>query len=514
LAQAWLSCTEYASDIGENAAFGQTFHDAVHQYLLTCQAQGEETRLEDVDRIAREAFFREARGLAPARLADIRDLLDRFAHSHAANLDTLFKVEYTLTTEVSFAILTGTVDRLDRTDGGDPDDPPTEIQVRDWKTQWAQEDFSFQMRWYGALACLEWPSIRQVTTEVDYVRVDALRQVETYDRDQLLTWWEDVLYGLQQRLEGPKGTPTGGAACQYCRKRMHCAASSSLSRAVPENESQAQELFQDFIRFEHAVEEHRKGLQAYFNDRPPVVWQGFELGFLRPREEHWHADDPRAVKKFLDNQGLEGDLALVTAVDAKKVAPYLQKEMVEAGVAAYRLGEPQFKHRKAAEGKVPVRPRPTVVPDPSVPPSQPEQADATTPAPAVSLISPSTEPESAASAAAAPAPIPSPSALDPGVAPASPGFFLSPAARRVVDRLRKAAGRSTLTGPASAAVYVLLRKARVDPALVAVIFPEAGAGPVSALTAAQGATLAQWSGTKVFRLEREAIKLDLEDRLL
>jgi len=489
LAQAWLSCTEYESDAGENAAFGTVAHDAIQRYTLSCLAHEEETRLGDVDRLAREAFFGVARGLSPHRLDDVRNLLDRFAHTHTANLDTLMHVEYTLTTEVPFAILTGTVDRLDRTDGGDPDDPPTELTVIDFKTQWGQEDFSFQMRWYAALACLEWPSVRQVTTEIDYVRMDALRQVETYDRNQLLAWWDDILYGLQQRLEGPKGTPTGGAACQYCRKRMRCAASSSLSRAVPESESQAQELFQDLVRFEHAVEEHRKGLQAYFNDRPPFVWQGFELGFLRPREEQWRADDPEAVKQFLDSKGLEGDLALITAVDAKKVSPALQREMVEAGIATYRLGEAQFKHRKATEGKVPVPRRPTVVPD-SAPSAQPPEPPSS---PAVSLAS-----------------LPP---LEPGVGPSSPGPSLSPAARRVIERLRNASERYRLTGSASATTFVVLKRAGIDPDLVAAIFPAPTAGPVSALTAAQGAVLVQWAGTKTFRLERDAIKADQQDLL-
>jgi hypothetical protein len=348
LAQGMLSCSQYESGAGENAAFGTVFHAAIAQYTLSCKAHREESRLADIDQIAKETFFRAPTGVAPHRLDELRDLLDFFARSHVADLHTLLHLEHTLTREEDFAILTGTVDRIDRIDGGDPDDPPTAVRIWDAKTQWAVEEHAFQLRWYAALAFLTWPTVQLVATEADHVRLGAKGIVrQEYYRDWILSWWEDVMYGVRQRVEHPKPEPTGGAGCQYCTKRFSCSAAVAPHNLTPENEDQAIEIFQTAVRHEAALDESKKALKAYFADRDPAVWEGLEVGFLSPRDPSFKVEDVEAFRGAMKGLGLDPEPAISESVVFKDVPTVVQRQLVEAGAAQMVLGDPAFKWRKA-----------------------------------------------------------------------------------------------------------------------------------------------------------------------
>jgi hypothetical protein len=348
--QGLLSCTEWASGESEQAAFGSAMHDAIAAYLLSCKAHREESRLADIDELARDAFFRKARGLDPSRLDEFKALLDRFARTHTADLHSLIHLEHTLTTDEGFAILTGTVDRLDRIDGGDPDDPPTAILIRDWKTSWAPEPHAFQLMTYSALACKTWPSVQLVATEADHFRLGSAGVIRAeYYREWLLEWWDDIIFGLRARLDGPTGTPTGGAGCQYCTKRFSCAAAIAPHNLSPENEEQAIEIFQTAIRHEAALDESKKALKAYFGDRDPAVWEGLEVGFLSPRDPSFKVGDIEAFRGAMKGLGLDPEPAIHASVEIKAVPSVVRPQLIEAGAAQMTLGDPAFKWRKAQE---------------------------------------------------------------------------------------------------------------------------------------------------------------------
>jgi hypothetical protein len=338
-----LSCTEWESGSSEAAAFGSAFHEAVAQYLLVCQTHREETRVADVEDIARDAFFRVARGLDPARLDEFRTLVDQFARSHVAGLSTLMSIERTLTADVGFAVLTGTLDRLDRLDDGETCEPPTDILITDWKTSWGVEDHAFQLRFYGALVCLTWPTVEHVHTRADHVRAQNGIVEAEYARAELLGFWEDVLRGLRARLTGPTGTATGGTACRYCGKRRTCGAAVGSCRAVPDSADSARRLFGDLMRLEAAVDEARSSLKRYFAEREPALWDGTEVGFLPPREPSWRVTDPQGVQTFLRTRGLDAKLGL----DGRQVPEALKRELVDAGLARYEPGRVEFRVRNA-----------------------------------------------------------------------------------------------------------------------------------------------------------------------
>src|SRR5579859_661464 len=139
LAEGLLSCVQFQREDGEQLAFGQALHSFIAAYTLQCQAAGEETRLTDVSRLASEAWAR-THGLLQSRWQEFLDLCQHFAESRPAQLGTLMHVEHTITLDVGFAIVTCTVDRIDRTDYGDPDEEPRRIQTSDWKSERAEMD--------------------------------------------------------------------------------------------------------------------------------------------------------------------------------------------------------------------------------------------------------------------------------------------------------------------------------------------------------------------------------------
>lgn len=349
-----LGCLEYESGQSENASFGSALHAAIARYWQTCKAHDEESRMADLDTIAREVFFGTVWGIDPGRYQEFRDLLDLFARTHTAELISLKHLEHTLVVETDVAVLTGTADRIDRIDGGDPDDPPTILLIRDYKSQWAVEDHAFQLTFYAAAAAITWPSVRMVATEADHFRLQGKGIVRAeYERDYLLQWWEDMLVGVRDRLErlgAGRAAPTGGVGCQYCKKRLRCAAAIPPFDSAPENLDQAEEMFQTMLRYEIGLEESKSALKAYFKEREAEVWGGLEIGFLRPLDESWKAKKPLEIAKALTELGQDGKAAL--SVDASAVPSYLKGEMVRRGLAEYVLGAPTFKHRKAKKAKV------------------------------------------------------------------------------------------------------------------------------------------------------------------
>jgi hypothetical protein len=350
--QALLACTSYESGPSPNAALGSVVHDAIAAYLLTCRTGGEETRIADVEQLATEAFFRIPRGLDAGRLEEARMLVDRFARTHVADLATLLHVEKTLTHDVGFALVNGTVDRIDRADGGDPDDPFTEILISDWKTSWAVEDHLFQMLFYAALACLTWPSVDVVTTRIDHFRLNDGIVEASYERAFVLEWFADIMEALQKRLSEPKGEPTGGAGCQFCAKRLTCGYAIAPFNALPENDAQAEEVIQDWIRLDAAELETRKVLEAYFWARDALEVNGLEVGFLESHNPVFRAAaDLATVEAKARELMLDPEQIIETRLRSQGVPMAAKRALVEAGVAEFVPGPPAFKKRKARSKK-------------------------------------------------------------------------------------------------------------------------------------------------------------------
>lgn len=373
-----VACAVSESDNGENAAFGILIHDCIYEYLLACVSAGQESRWSVLPQIVTNQFYRVPRGIGPERLDEAMELLERFTHTHTADLHTLMHLqtyepstrnvgalwvsdsipkpalEYTMKLDVGWAVITGTVDRLDRVDGDDRDDPPRIVQATDYKSQWAVSPHLFQGRTYAALAFAQpWAyALQEFWWMPDPFKLkrDPMDGVIVYQRGDLDEWWEHTLAGVRQRWDlriSGRATPTGGVACQYCALRYGCSAALPVAKGIPENVDQAEELIGEWVRLEESVKLRKASLATYFNEHAPIQVGGLEVGWLSPREEQWRGSDPIGIVNHLNAQGLDGASVLFTAVNPKLVPSVLKDQLVVAGVARYERGPRTFKRRKA-----------------------------------------------------------------------------------------------------------------------------------------------------------------------
>lgn len=356
LLQALLSCgAAEPSSGGEAAAFGQVAHDFIARYWAACLALGQEEHRTGVEQLASQAFHAGA-GVDPNRWPEFLQLCQDFADVHLLGAKTLIAYEKPLAVDVGWAILNGRLDRLDRSDDGDPDDDPTRITIVDWKTQIPVEPFVFQGGVYAQLVFLNYPSVEEVEWQLDFIRRRTMPDPVIYERGQLDSWWEGVVSAAEKiwhDREAGRAMPTGGAACQYCAKRYECAAAVRPASLIPESDDQAEEIISDWLRLQAGVDEREKALKAFFAERSPLLVNGLEVGFLSSREPTPSTADPEAVIEWLNTRSalpLEGEVALRTSIDWTKVPRTYWPELVEAGLAEIpdRIS---FKARKAAAQK-------------------------------------------------------------------------------------------------------------------------------------------------------------------
>jgi hypothetical protein len=359
LVEAFLSCATYRPGQGPNAAFGQVMHEAIASYWLACYDANVDG-LDNAGAFAKHAWDRVPRGLAlPTRQAAVQ-LMESFAQVHLADPRRLLRVEHTGAWLTQHMLLTGTYDRLDRMDDDDPDDPPTAVRLVDYKTEQDGPDHAFQMQWYGALVCLDMPTVQDVETEVDLIATRRPPYVVQYTREQLLTFWDDHVELLVRRLALPSPRPTGGAACRWCALRLTCAESMPPWDTVPENDDQALELAGEWIRADARETELKAALAAYTDGRPtPLILDGYEVGHLQPRKPSWKPQLPpraltetdaqfmRRLRKLLDAAGLP-DMPLALALGTTPTTAG-KRAMLAAGLAREEYSNPEFKRRLARE---------------------------------------------------------------------------------------------------------------------------------------------------------------------
>lgn len=343
LAEGLLSCVQFKREDGEQLAFGQALHSFIAAYTLLCKESGEDTRLVDVPRLAGEAWSR-MHGLLQSRWREFMDLCQHFAETRPTELATLMHIEHTITLDVGFAILTCTVDRTDRVDFGDPDEDPRGIQISDWKTERAELDHDFQAKWYTQMLFLTMPSVDDIVFAVHALRDWWTPEPYIFRRGELDLWWTSTLQGLKARLDTPGARPVGGPACPGCALRYKCPSAIAIAVAIPENEDQADELFQEAMRLEEAIAVRKEGLKRWYSGHEERVVYGKEVGFLAPREPHLVVTaEPMTVVKYLNRRHMSG--ASVIKVDNEQLNAGMRDVLVEAGHARLEYSKPSFKWR-------------------------------------------------------------------------------------------------------------------------------------------------------------------------
>lgn len=350
LAEGLLSCVQFVREDSEQLAFGQALHSFIAAYTLQCKAIGEETRLVDVYRLASEAWARTP-GLLHSRWTEFVDLCQHFAETRPAELATLMHVEHTVTLDVGFAIVTCTVDRIDRADFGDPDEEPRRIQTSDWKSERAEMDHEFQARWYSQLELLTMPAVEEVVFAVHALRDWWVPEPYVFRRGELDLWWTMTLQGLKARLDTPNAAPVGGPACPGCAKRTSCSRATAEAVAIPETLEQAEEVFQETLRMEEGLDVRKKGLKHFFSGHPEQVMHGKEIGFLAPREQHLVVTvKPLELRNWLNRRHMSGDAVL--KIDNEQLGNReVQDKLIAAGLATREYSKPAFKWRAHVPAK-------------------------------------------------------------------------------------------------------------------------------------------------------------------
>jgi len=117
-------------------------------------------------------------------------------------------------------VLTGTTDLISGTSES--------LRLGDWKSGRKDSDYSNQMRAYGAMALLGWPTAD--APESATVTALWLRTIEaqnyTITRDAAIRWLDE----LRDRVIQWDGIYHPGAHCTYCRRAHECEARSALVR--------------------------------------------------------------------------------------------------------------------------------------------------------------------------------------------------------------------------------------------------------------------------------------------
>lgn len=357
-----LSCAAWRNSMSEDAAFGIWMHEARAHYVRVCQAHREETRLVDVERIARETFYRVPRGLSPNRLREGAELLDRWCRNWPADLATLTRMEFTMAVDIGWAILTGTADREDRMDDDDRADPPRIVRLEDYKTHWGVADHTFQMRFYAWLRAHEpyegIDDLEEIQVRIIHPRRgdDPIEDYWTRDDWQpgglLADWWEEEvakpLTDMWPRRR--KLGPTGGSACQYCAKRLTCGQAAGAAAHAPRTWEEFIAHFQELLRVDAAAKELRDGMRLFFRDRADGTALGYQVGPLLPREEQelvvLDGHDEDVVQAMNEVQPGAGDLARRTGVNPRLIPPEWWPYLTEQGFVAVRDKKREVKYRK------------------------------------------------------------------------------------------------------------------------------------------------------------------------
>jgi len=366
--EAFLQCTTYENDESNAAQLGTAFHHAAKLYWRLCLDQGVQSDWDSVNRIAAQAFAATG-GLHPDQLDELVDLLEHFAHTRLVEPDAVVALEEPLVVPSGLTnprtkapiFWRGQPDILLRELGGDPDEDPVHLVLRDYKTHRALVYNLFQGRFYAMLVFLAYPYVELVTVQFDYVRsyVQGRERDEPvelhYERGELDPWWALVGDMLLQRLAMPP-EPTGCLACEYCRRRHDCGKAIEPFRSLPENMDEAIAMARQKLRAGQVTRSANARLKAFMTNRPKVeidlgAGQVMEMGNMKPVKPTLRTRDPLELVTHLTALGLRGADFLVTWADVKKIPKALVPGLLEAGVLYEDGGQESFKLRKAPASK-------------------------------------------------------------------------------------------------------------------------------------------------------------------
>jgi len=345
LAEGLLVCPQFRREGGEALAFGQAVHTFIATYWRHLQAVGRDSDLTAVSTLAAAAWAMTL-GLKQSRFDEFAALCQRFADAHLGDLADVVAIEETLVHDAGFALLNCTPDRIDRLAPADPDEDPTWLLIRDYKTEQGEMEHEFQIRWYAQQALLHWPSVGRIDFEIDLIRSRSgpFERV-TFERGELDAWWATTLDALRRRLAAPNAPAVGGPACEGCALRYRCAEAIVPVFLEPTDDAGADVLLAEWHRLDEAAKARWQALELYYGDKPWRVVNGEEIGYLETRDPSFELLVGAAQMALFGHLSGMDPWAYVRA--AAPTNRGLRDRLVELGLAQYRTKPGEFKTRKA-----------------------------------------------------------------------------------------------------------------------------------------------------------------------
>jgi putative RecB family exonuclease len=235
--------------------------------------------------------------------------------------------------------------------------------VLDWKSGWASDDEEgFRVAWApGLYAALLWawaPRLEEVSVEYHYLRTGRVARVvlTRAEGPEALALARALASRIAVALAAPDAPasfpPRPSTACATCPWVNRCPAGRAALEAMEEapipDDVEARRLAGLLLAGEARVGRLRDRLKRYLDGRPPLAFDGTELGFY-PTKGRYEA---QAVFRALGELG--ADPWPLLSVDARALTTFLKRhpELERKLAPAWSPSPPWFGHRKArtAEG--------------------------------------------------------------------------------------------------------------------------------------------------------------------
>jgi putative RecB family exonuclease len=235
--------------------------------------------------------------------------------------------------------------------------------VLDWKSGWASDDEEgLRVAWApGLYAALLWawaPRLEEVSVEYHYLRTGRVARVvlTRAEGPEALALARALASRIAVALAAPDAPasfpPRPSTACATCPWVNRCPAGRAALEAMEEapipDDVEARRLAGLLLAGEARVGRLRDRLKRYLDGRPPLAFDGTELGFY-PTKGRYEA---QAVFRALGELG--ADPWPLLSVDARALTTFLKRhpELERKLAPAWSPSPPWFGHRKArtAEG--------------------------------------------------------------------------------------------------------------------------------------------------------------------
>lgn len=337
---------EAASDA---LAFGGLIHHIIAEYSKHCMNNGLETDITAMPEIAQRCFYEKPSGLSSDRYPEVLAVAERFAASHALNLNTLVGIEewVQLWLQGRKYLFRGIIDHLD-IDG-------SHAIITDYKTDWQlriQEDVEkdFQLAVYAWLITKEYPQVNQFTVRLDFVRHDVVREA-TLDIGRVVMV-ENQVMGLigqvEQAIAKGKFPARPGAFCGWCGYATLCPAAKDIPAEMQpvSTPEAARKAAEELAVLERLVAVRKEALKAYCNVAGPVEVNGVVWGFHLV--ESRSIEDVEAFVRTMNELGRDPRPFLaVSTTKAKKIfsMPELQTLLKDKSYS-------KFDSKKVSGGEV------------------------------------------------------------------------------------------------------------------------------------------------------------------